>query len=170
MSEIESYSKWLSLSKSVLTARAYLYAVTDLMRSVKKAVNDLKEAGIVGYLYDLKRRCNERSLARHAYAIRSFLQFAGKVELASKVPVPSSWQFPEPMWLTEGQVKSIVGHATSVRDRAMLQTAYDLALRVGEVRLLDREWFSHPSKTMKVLRLKRRGQRGVHTSGSGGDR
>lgn len=130
--------RWDFLSKSPSTVRAYYCSIGRFLESACKDISQVNEADVTNYLYSLRSRCSDRSLARHAYAIKSFSEFAGKNDLASKVPPPSSRRSPEPKWLTEDHVKSIIKHATTLRDTAMLQTAYDLALRVEEVCLLDR--------------------------------
>ena len=156
---LDGYARWLELSRSSHTKDAYLSSVRRFMSFVGKDIDRISELDLTNYLYDLKRRCSDRSVARHGYAIRSFLEFIGKSELASRIPIPSSWISCEPRWLEPEQVKLIIEHASSLRDKAILQTAYDLALRVSEVCLLNRDWLDIASKTMKVVRLKRKGQR-----------
>lgn len=156
---LEGYSRWLDLSKSKNTKNAYISSIKSFIREVGRDIDRISEIDITDYLYRLRERCSERSLARHAYALKSFLEFAGKTELSLKIPIPSAWTSSEPKWLEYDKIKMIIENASSIRDKAIIQTAYDLALRVGEVCLLNRHWLDIKSKTMKVLRLKRRGQR-----------
>lgn len=126
---------------------------------VGKPLDEVSERDVTNYLYDLKKSCSDRSLCRHAYALKSFFEWLGRHDVASRIPTPSTWNVSTPKWLEEDKVETIVNAAFAIRDKALLQAAYDLALRVSEVCLLDRDFLSLRSRTMKVLRLKRRGFR-----------
>lgn len=154
MSEIETYRKWVSLSKSKNTALAYMGTVRDFTAKIGKQPGLASLEDIVNYLSQIERAQSSKSYSRHAYALRNFYGFLGSA-LANKIPTPAAFETYIPKWLYPERVEALVNSTDDVLKRAVLQTSYDLALRVNEVPLLNRDWLL--DHTMKVVRLKRRG-------------
>ena len=153
----EAYKGWVRRSKSPLTAQAYTCDIRKFVEFVG-ANRDVKDLTVldVSRFQDMleKKGYSARSIYRVGYAIISFLEVCGRTDIARLVPTPV-YSSKMPDWLPEEKVKEVIYAAGRPLDRAVLSVAYDLALRRGEVPLLNWEWYDMKNGTMKVHRLKR---------------
>jgi integrase len=87
--------------------------------------------------------------------LKSFYWFRGRDDLARLLtPRKYDVEVREPLWLEERVVNRIIESAPTNQDRAMLQVAYDLALRCSEVTLMDKAFINWKERTSVVLREK----------------
>ncbi len=154
---IEAYRSWVSQSKSPLTANAYIADVKRFLSFVGKDVERVTVLDVSLYFDELRKQgIKPRSLNRYSWALRSFFEAVGKTDVARLIPTPV-YESPLPRWLETGTVRRILECAPDGMPKAMLTLAYDVALRQGEVPLLNRDWFYPESRSIRVRRLKHRG-------------
>ncbi len=97
----------------------------------------LTREGVLRYVPELsKRRRRPSSVARGAAALRSFLRFLGRPDLADFVVGPRRpMRLPHP--LTEEQIKRMIaadaGRRNDARDRAIVELLYATGLRASEL-------------------------------------
>lgn len=148
--ELEDFKLWLELDKAPATASAYYQSVSRLLNKYGKIDRDT----IIRFVAGFK---NKRSAARHGYAIRKYLHFIGNRDLEEFVPIPG-YQTKAPKWLEEEQIEGLYRNCRSVRDNCVIGLGYELALRAGELCLLNLSDISI-GKSINVHRLK--GKKGV---------
>jgi site-specific recombinase XerD len=152
---LHAYASWVRRSKNPLTANAYIRDVSRFLKWTSKPLDHITPLDVAAYFDALESEgLKPRSINRYSWALRSFFEAAGKPELARLTPTPV-YEAPMPGWLEKEEVKKVVQAAPEGLAKTMLAVAYDLALRQGEVPLLDREWFY--GENIKVRRLKRKG-------------
>ena len=152
---LESYRRYLEYAgKSPGTAKVYTTIVRMFLDFIGKPISDIEKMDIVDF-YDFlreERGYADRTLALAGWALKSFLEFIGKIELSMWVPIPRYSVSAEPKWLSETVVMEIV------RDSPPLAVAYDLALRLREVTLLRRDRWNPATGDIEVVRLKHKGR------------
>jgi len=164
--QIESFRKFLELSKSPETVKSYTYSVrkfAEFIRRKGKTLDDVTLSDIVEFLSSFSKRY----AARHAYALRLFLKYIGKEQLAMRIP-PPKYTTSLPEWVEEDtllsgieMMKAIAKHSKdrerALRDLAVIWLAYEAALRIGEVVRLNRRDFIPERREVIVHRLKTKG-------------
>ena len=148
--EIKDFEAYLDVSKAWITRSKYVGAVKRFFRFVQKYPKDVTLNDIVKFLSRYK---NPRSQYWYAYALKSFFEFIGRSELARRIPV-ASYVSKAPEILSEEEIMKGIKMLTRVRDKALILTAYECALRIGEVVLLNRSDYLRQTKEMRVHRLK----------------
>lgn len=144
-------------SKSQRTASAYGRDVKRFFDYLHKDVTLITPLD-VSMWFDQRRQVyhdSERSITRYAWSLRKFFTLVNRRDLAELIETPV-YPVPMPKWMTKDKVDHLLSCAEG-RTRAILTTAYDLALRVGEVPLLKKEFFSLENLQIKVWRLKHKG-------------
>jgi len=95
---------------------------------------------------------SKRTVKVGASALKRFYKALGHPEIASMIPLPNIGEVTEAKWLGEDAMFKLIGKVT------VLCTAYDLALRIGEVGLLKAETFNHQTGVIQVIREKHKGR------------
>lgn len=155
---MESYKRWLMLGFSPRTAQTYISIVRKYLEfygGVPPILDPEDEVDIaIEFIEKYSDKPKSRQLA--AYAIKSFYNFRGRPDIASRIPSPrgSGWT-PDIIPLSEDTLRYVIESLPDLRDKAILCTAYDLALRRSEVTLLKRSEFNPGTCRIIVHRLKR---------------
>ena len=150
--EIREFQSYLKLSKSFWTTTKYVGAVRRFFRFIQKPPQDVTLEDIVKFL---SRYQSPRSQYWYAYALRSFFEFIGRTELARRIPIARYTQ-KMPEILSEEEIYKGIRMLTDVKEKAIILTAYECALRIGEVPLLNRSDYIRGAKELRVHRLKGR--------------
>ena len=154
---LDAYRGWIRKSKSPLTAQAYTLDVERFVGfvGVDRDVKELTALDVSRFQDALEGKgYSPRSIYRVGYAIISFLEVCGRADISHLVPTPI-YSSKLPDWIPEEEVRRIIYGVEEPLGRAVLSVAYDLAMRRGEVPLLDLDWYDAGSGTMRVRRLKR---------------
>jgi len=149
---LQAYEQWLKLSASPRTAYAYLYTIRKFIERFGKDPSQAKPEEIYAFLSNF----SPRSAHRHAYALRSYLMFLGRFDLAGKVPKPK-FTTSLPNCITNELVRKMLLACDNLREKCIIACMYELALRRGEVVLLNRDDFDYNNRLMRVHRLKTKG-------------
>jgi len=130
------FRRYLTAQYRPATVVTYTYAYTNFLHwKQENRVENLTPADVMNYLETLP----ESARAVHAYAIKAYLEFYGKHDLASKVPVPrASYSMKLPTWIPEPVLMWLVREAPRPVIKAILAVGYDLALRLNELVILNR--------------------------------
>ena len=153
---LENFRYFLETSKSPHTARMYYRAVREFLRSVGKPIDQLTALDISAWQRRMLQRLSPRSVDSMSAAIKTFFRAIGRYDLAMQVP-NVRYEVRHVSWLPEEKVVKIIEAGENELHQAVLATGYELALRVGEVVLLERDWFNYKAGQCKVRRLKRKG-------------
>jgi len=153
---LQAFRSYLAKSKSPHTARLYARAVEDFVRSVGKPLDRVTALDVSVWQDRLLEKLSRRSVDSMSAALKTFFKVIGRYDLAMAVP-SVRYEAYERGFLPEGKVVQIIEAGETLLEQAVLATGYELALRVGEVPLLRRNWFSYELLSCQVQRLKRKG-------------
>jgi len=156
MSSVKLFEEYLSRRKSSHTRKMYMMIVEKFMKFLEEnglSLDKLSLSHVEMFLSTLS--VSDRSLSLYSYAISSFLNFIGKPELAALVPV-TKYSISEPKWLPRREIFNIIARVKDPKDKVMLETAYELALRVGEVVNIKWSDIDFENKTITIERLKKK--------------
>lgn len=157
---IQNFQRWLKDSgKSPHTVRAYVKDTRRFVEFINKPLDRVIPIDFSSFYQHLRDQYgySERSLNRVGWSVSKFLQSQGRSDLARLVPKPDfTPEIEEIKWLDKPIIFEMLDNSKTFR-KAVLGTSYDLALRVGEVNLIRREWFDPKKGEMRVYRLKRKG-------------
>ena len=146
--EIDEYLTWLRLERgrAASTVAAYrrdLAAWAGHLRTLGRAVPDVTEDDLVGWVHELERSELARAtVKRRVVAARNLHRFlaeegaTGADPGADVAPPPAARGLPKA--LTEEEITSLIesveGHgAVARRDRAILETLYGTGVRISEL-------------------------------------
>lgn len=153
---MKSFQSYLERSKSPHTAKLYGRAVRDFLTWVDKPIDEITTLDICAWQDHLLESMSPRSADAMSAALKTFFRTIGRYDLA--MAVPSVRYEAKPIgWLPEETVNKIIEAGEKPLHQAVLAAGYELALRVSEVILLERGWFSYEARQCKVRRLKRKG-------------
>lgn len=151
------FMEYLSFSKNKKTAYNYSRNVNAFLKFVNKPLRDITPMDITRWFSVLRAEDHsDRTLARYGWALRSFFEVKGMAFLQLNTPIVQ-YNAAEPLWLDEPTTFKVIGRVPT------LCTAYDLALRVGEVGLLKKRSFNSQTGDILVTRLKHKGQVNTYT-------
>jgi len=153
---LENFRYFLEMSKSPHTARLYYRAVREFLESVGKPIDRLTALDISAWQRRLLERLSPRSVDAMSAAVKTFFRAIGRFDLAMQVP-SVRYEARPISWLPEERVLEVIEAGENELHQAVLATGYELALRIGEVVLLRRDWFNARAGVCKVRRLKRKG-------------
>lgn len=154
---LERYKRWLLLGYSPRTATTYISVIKkylDFYGDDPLSLDPMDEAeAAIEFIEYYSDKPRSRQVA--AYAIKNFYEFLGRPDIASRIPSPrgAGWT-PSTIPLDYNLLKNLIAHQPDARARAMLCTAYDLALRRMEVTLLNRDEFNPETCEIIVYRVK----------------
>ncbi|MEM2571058.1 MAG: tyrosine-type recombinase/integrase [Thermoproteota archaeon] len=152
----EAFVSYLKKSKSPHTARLYSRSVKEFLEYLDKPLDKVTTLDISAWQDKLLERVGSRSVETMSAALKTFFKAIGRYDIA--MAVPSIRYEARPInWLPEEKVIEVIEAADPGLHQAVLATGYELALRVGEVVLLERGWFNPKARVCKVRRLKRKG-------------
>ena len=146
----------METSKSPHTARLYYRAVKEFLESVGKPIDRLTALDISAWQRRMLQRLSPRSVDSMSAAVKTFFRAIGRYDLAMQVP-SVRYEAKRIDWLPEEKVIKVIEAGENELHQAVLATGYELALRIGEVVLLERDWFNYRARQCKVRRLKRKG-------------
>jgi integrase len=153
---LQLFEEYLSRRKSIHTRKMYMMVVKkflDFLEENKIKLDGLSLSHVEAFLSTFS--VSDRSLSFYSFAVSSFLKFIGKPELASLVPV-TKYEVKEPVWLPRNEVFNIIDKVGDEKNKVMLETAYEFALRVGEVVNVKWSDIDFENKTIAIERLKKR--------------
>ena len=104
-----------------------------------------------------KRGFKRTSIYRIATGLKRFFKVIGRSDLADSMPMPKYESQFKPTWMPFNMLLKLFKAADPGLKRTLLMTWYELALREGEVPLLNRSWLNRETGDIKVRRLKRKG-------------
>jgi len=152
---LASFRRWLELAYSPRTVPSYMSVVREYLRyygGVPLQLDPVEEAEVAIEFIE-SYSPSVRGRRRAAYAIKALYNFLGRPDIAARIPAPRGLGFSPT--ILPPVVVELIEHVPDRRDRAILCTALDLALRRSEVTLLRRDMFNPDSCKIVVYRLKR---------------
>ncbi|MEM2905065.1 MAG: tyrosine-type recombinase/integrase [Candidatus Bathyarchaeia archaeon] len=159
MEEIDSFLAWMHGRYKPATRTVY----ESILKDAEEKRQLLKIGAPIGSLNAVElgkiqaavQAESEKKWILATSVLKTFYKWRGRQDLwATLTPQKYSVTVREPVWLEEKAVSRIIDAAEGAQNRAMLQTAYDLALRCGEVCLMDKAWINWKAKTALVKREK----------------
>jgi integrase len=155
---IKLFNNYLTRRKSPSTLRVYNMIAEDFcdyLDTNKIDFNSINlmqcEAFLSGF------QVADRSLSLYSYALASFIDFCGKNELSKLIPV-TRYTISEPRWLERKDLEIIFKKCTNDVNRIMMKTAFEFAMRVGEVVKVKWDDIDFKNKTISFFREKKRRQ------------
>lgn len=153
--EVLGFHSYLN-SRSPRTAAAYTRDVMRFLAYAQKSPEKVSLLDISAWFEDLRTKgYSERSIARFSWGLRKFFNILGRRDISELIEVPM-YMPKEPKWLPKDRIEHLLNVAEG-KAKVMLTTAYELALRVGELELLERSFFNAQTGQIKVFRLKHKG-------------
>lgn len=147
----QEFYNYLKYSKGERTAYNYSRNVNRFLIFVDKPLEKITALDITNWYGSLEaEEIGARSINRFGWALRSFFELMNLPELKKRTPIVP-YNPIEPAWMTEETTFKVIGKDP------VLCTAYDLALRVGEVGLLHKHQFNSDTGDIVVTRLKHKG-------------
>lgn len=171
--ELEQFRKAISrrspsTQESYLTtARSFLTHVgKPLERCTKQDVDDFLDALKQGKVISRRLRgkkvietrrkpVKDRSLYRHAYALKAFFEECGREDLATDDLVDIDYDEALPLWLTPEQYNEVLKKLDD-DDKLIIEVGYQCALRIGELLTLKRKDVNLKACIIRVTRKKRK--------------
>jgi len=152
---LKRFRSFLGRRKSSYTAAKYYQIARRFVEYIKgEGVHDIKSVNamhVEGFYDTLK--VSDRSMVVYSYGLAAFFNFIGRGDLAEMVVIPT-YEVREPPWLYEDEVEKLIEGTDHPVFKAMFQTAYECALRIGEaVNLTWGDW-NPKERTIRVTRLK----------------
>jgi len=152
---VERFSQWLELSRAPSTAREYRRIVERFVRFCgKRDSSELDMADVTGFVAGFGAASTRSKVA---HALRRFLRFVGREDLASQMPFPRGFRRRYLEALDEEAIRRGIEALGSPRDRALIALAYWLGLRISEALLLRRGDYDPARGTVRVTRVKMKG-------------
>ena len=143
--EFEHFLEVLNIN--LRTRKNYVSTIRLLEKYAGKPADQCTRGDIISFL----SRYSPNSRHRHLYALRKFYaDFLGRPEVLQGIKIAREDRELD-FWLSVDDVRRIISIAP-LRERAIIRLGYDLALRVGEVVLLDREDIQGDIIVVKVLK------------------
>lgn len=156
LDQVETFRNYLT-SRSERTADAYARDAKRFLEFIQKKVDLVTPLDVSAWFQELRtKNYSERSINRFSWSLRRFFTIIGKRDIAEFIELPM-YVPKEAAWLPKPQIEDLL-RAAEGYGKLFLSTAYDLALRVGELNLLRREFFNPESRQVKVYRLKHKGR------------
>lgn len=153
----QEFYDYLRYSKGLSTAYNYSRNVDRFLVFVNKPLEQIAPLDITRWYSSLESQgIQARSINRFGWALRSFFELMNLPELKKKTPIVS-YNPDEPAWMDEETTFKVIGK------EPVLCTAYDLALRVGEVGFLQKRQFNPQTGDIVVTRLKHKGRANTYT-------
>jgi len=150
---VRDFRSFLGYGKSASTAISYSGTVRKFLLYVRKDLEDITPLDITRWFDHLQDDgYSPRALNHYGWALKAFFDFTGNRDLENRTPI-MDYNAPEPKWMTEPVAYDLIG------DVPVLCLGYDIALRIGECRLLRRSGFNPDTGDITVTRLKHKGQR-----------
>jgi len=153
--DAQKFREYLTYDCAPSTAYNYSRDVSKFLTWVDKPLEEITPMDITDWYQSLEERYRPRTIWRFGWALRRFFDVMGMAEMKRRTPIVS-YEVPEPLWLTREQTRQVIG------DVPVLCVAYDLALRVGEVKSLRRSSFNPSTGDIEVTRLKHKGRRNTY--------
>ncbi|MHC1628264.1 MAG: tyrosine-type recombinase/integrase [Candidatus Nezhaarchaeales archaeon] len=155
---LKGYVSWLKLSRSHHTVRAYSREAKEFLQHVNKSPKDLTTLDVTEYLNHLEKKGFKRtSVYRVATGLKRLFRVIGRPDLADSMPMPKYESQFKPTWMPFDMLLKLFKAAKPGMKRTMLMIWYELALREGEIPLLNKSWLNRVTGDIKVRRLKRKG-------------
>ena len=158
---LELYQSYLSRRKSEKTVKVYVWVASkfvDYLRSRGVGVKDATLVDVESFLSSFKAK--DRSVALYSFALASFLEFAGRSDLAKATPV-TRYEVREPKWLEREKIMKLIEECEDPIFKGLFWASYELALRVGEAVNLKWEDVDLENRIVYVTRLKKKKQQKV---------
>jgi len=123
-------NKLILEGKSQSTLRNYTYTLKKFLQNLETLeVYEIELKDIEEFLLEIE---GKRSMARHAFALKSFFKLMDRREISEKIPVPR-YQQKLPHWLKKNEFEKLKAAAETRRELLIIQLGYDAALRVSEL-------------------------------------
>jgi len=123
-------NKLILEGKSQNTLRNYTYTLKKFLQHLKTLdVYKIELKDIEEFLLEIE---GKRSMARHAFALKSFFKLMDRREISEKTPVPR-YQQRLPHWLKKDEFEKLKAAAETKKELLIIQLGYDAALRVSEI-------------------------------------
>jgi integrase len=156
LNQVETFRNYLK-SRSERTADAYARDAQRFLDFIQKKPDKVTALDVSAWFQELRKNgYAERSICRASWSLRKFFKLIGRGEVAEFIEVPM-YVAKEAAWLPKDDIDRLLRAAEGPAE-LYLATAYDLALRVGELNLLRREFFNPETRQIKVYRLKHKGR------------
>jgi len=153
----QQFREYLKYSKSASTVFNYPRNVDAFLRFVQKPLDKITPLDITRWYSSLEAEdYSSRTISRFGWALKSFFELMNLPELSKKTPIVP-YEVPEPKWLEEAPCFRVIGRVP------VLCSAYDLALRVGELKFLRTNKFNAQTGDILVTRLKHKGHANTYT-------
>lgn len=157
LKESQQFRDYLRYSKAASTAYNYARNVDAFLRFVNKPLEKIMPLDITRWYSSLEDQgYSSRTIWRYGWALKSFFELMDLPEMSKKTPIVS-YEVQEPKWLEETAAFRVIGRVP------VLCTAYDLALRVGELKFLKTNKFNTQTGDILVTRLKHKGHANTYT-------
>jgi len=158
-SVLEKFNAFLSYGNTG-TAKTYMPFLRDFLGFIEIPFDKVTSLDITCWFRHLEKEgmassktpLQRRTVRVGASALKRFYKAVGHPEIASMIPFPMFEAIEESKYLLEDVAFKVVGKIP------VLCVAYDLALRIGEVHLLNAEMCDLKSHTIVVTREKHKGR------------
>ncbi len=156
--DLESYLMARALEgKSPATISRYRYELCRLLSYIDKAVADIREGDISGYMmaYKKARNISNQTLKNVRAVFSSFFGWLRDREKITRNPMALVEQIKVEKKIkkpyTDEERKLMLGTCKSLRDKAIMEFLYSTAVRVSELTALNREDICLETKELRVL-------------------
>lgn len=153
---LQEYERLVHLRYKPSTAYAYSRSLSRFADWLAAEPDVATASNVQEYLSELTKKISPRSISRHAFALKDFFDKSGRKEMAEEIPVPR-FEMKPPRVLKEEEIQKLIEAPSNLHDKLVLWTAYECALRLNEVTLLNRQNIDQEGKVIWVHRGKRRG-------------
>jgi len=156
LDQVETFRNYLR-SRSERTADAYARDVKRFLEFIQKKSDQVTPLDVSAWFQELRKNgYSDRSINRFSWSLRKFFTIVGRRDMAEFIETPV-YVPKEAVWLPKDKIEDLL-RAAQGYGKLFVSTAYDLALRVGELNLLRREFFNPETRQVKVYRLKHKGR------------
>lgn len=156
--DLEEYLMSKALEgKSPSTVKRYRYELSRLLSYVNKAVMNITDSDISGYLRAYKKLCNicNQTLKNVRAVYSSFFVWLrdrdkirkNPVALVERIKVEKTIKKP----YTDAEREMMLRQCKTIRDKAIMEFLYSTAVRVSELAALNREDIHFSSKDLTVF-------------------
>lgn len=156
--DLESYLMARALEgKSPATISRYRYELCRLLSYTDKAVADISEGDISGYMmaYKKARNISNQTLKNVRAVFSSFFGWLRDREKIKRNPMVLVEQIKVEKKIkkpyTDEERKRMLGNCKGLRDKAIMEFLYSTAVRVSELTSLDKEDICLETKELRVL-------------------
>lgn len=117
--------------KSKNTVKNYKSTLRKFIRITGKKIEEASINDIKKFLEKLKKEMEPSSVARHAYALKYFLQMAGKYDIASKIEINYVPKLPRV--LNTKELERLIKAIESLEEYIVFGLGYFLAMKPSEI-------------------------------------